>query len=648
MKYIVFFVLVFFLIGTLVIPQSLAQGIVPAWIKNNAGWWANDEIDDFTFAQGIGFLIKNKIIQISDLPTTPDGDIIIEEDIVIPSWIKNNAGWWASDNISDSDFLYGIKYLVESNIIKFQSDNIEQYILDWDTIVNDSLYAYEGSIRLQSKFFDYVNYTVEYNAATDSLRDSSKPTLLESGVWLYQITGHEQFLDNSRSIANLIEESYLYNSGIVMNVHPITNVVKIDEEHTNQIILSDIAKLALVDSNYAQLTKTLADAVIEHEINHETDLFYTFVTLEGEPLDKSMYMSYGGSVGLESLLLAYEVTSDKTYLDQVKRTILAYWDLRDKETNLIPSWVNADTNSVKEPFMQQYGAGIFLKVLLHYYYLTEDEDVYKIIEDYTDAVVDYFWDGKTWNYRVNYDGTVRSSVIEANYGKLDDALFLVYDLNPARFQKAYDLAKSDYDFSFQNRITMTNGLAIHAVKDDGSPASHESMMTYAFLINQNPAVRLYQDTMEPKYIENMKDFYKKIILHHKREYGYIWGIDAYTLEDTPLGVNLNQRAAAMIGNKINLSFIPSDSVNIVWTKIGNFEITQPFIVHFNEPGRFNAINFDYREKSIFFEIIENQGTITFSGAIKNVLVDSQNYSNFNGNTLNTLEGRHNYKVTLVD
>ena len=168
MKYIVFFVLVLFLIGTLVIPQSLAQDIVPAWIKNNAGWWANDEIDDFTFAQGIGFLIKNKIIQINDLPTTSDGDIIIEEDIVIPAWIKNNAGWWANDEISDSDFLYGIKYLVENNIIKFQSDldfeesqNIEQYILDWDTIVNDSKYAYDGSVRLQSKFM--IMSTILYN-----------------------------------------------------------------------------------------------------------------------------------------------------------------------------------------------------------------------------------------------------------------------------------------------------------------------------------------------------------------------------------------------------------------------------------------------------------------------------------------------------
>ena len=630
------------------VETGSTDNIIPRWIKNNAGWWADDKIDDFTFAQGIAYLIKNKIIQINDLSTTSDGDIIIEENIIIPAWIKNNAGWWADDNISDSDFLYGIKYLVESNIIKFQSDDIEQYILDWDTIVSDSIYAYDGSIAMHSKFFDSVNYTVEYNISTSSIRDSSKPTLLESGVWLYQITGHEQFLDNSRSIANLIEESYLYNSGIVMNVHPITNVVKIDEEHTNQIILSDIAKLALVDSNYTQLTKTLADSVIEHEINHETDLFYTFVTLEGEPLDKSMYMSYGGSVGLESLLLAYEVTSDKTYLDQVKRTILAYWDLRDKETNLVPSWVNADTNSVKEPFMQQYGAGIFLKVLLHYYYLTEDEDIYKIIEDYTDAVVDYFWDGKTWNYRVDYNGKVRSSVIEANYGKLDDALFLVYDLNPIRFQKAYNLAKSDYDFSFGDKTSVINGLVTHSVKDDGSRESIESMMTYAFIINQNPAVRLYQDTMQPEYIQDMKNFYEKVIFDHKREYGYIWGIDAYTLEDTPLGSNLNQRAVGMIGNKINLSFIPSDNVNVVWTKIGNFEITEPFVVHFNEPGRFNAINFDYKEKSIFFEIIENQGTITFSGAIKSVLVDGENYSNFSGKILNTLEGKHNYKVTLVD
>ena len=648
MKLILFFISIFFLVGILAIPSSFAQDAIPSWIKNNAGWWATDQIDDFTFAQGIGFLIKNEIIQIGGLPTTSDGDIIIEEDIAIPEWIKNNADWWANDNISDSDFLSGIKYLVESNIIEFQSDNIEQYILDWDTIVNDSIYAYEGSIKLHKRVFDDVNYIIDYNASTGSFGDRSEPTLLSSGLWLYKITGHEQFFTQAKTVANLVEEVYLYKSGIVMNVHPVSNKVEINEEHTNRVILCDIARLALEDSNYKQLTKTLADAVIEHEINHETELFYSFVTLEGEPLDHSMYMSYNGAVGLESLLLAYEATSNPKYLEQVKKTIFAYWDLRDKETNLIPSWVYTDTKDVKETFMQQYGAGVFLKVLLHYYYLTEDEDVYRIIEDYTDAVVNYFWDGRTWNYRVDYDGAVRSDIIEANYAKLDDALFLVHDLNPNRFQKAYNLAKSDYDFSFQEKITMNNGLAVHAVKDDGSPASHESMMTYAFIINQNPAIRLYQDTTQSEYIQSMKDFYEKIIFHHKREYGYIWGIDAYTLEDTPLGSNINHHAVGMIGNKINLSFIPSDNVNIVWTKIGNFEIMQPFIVYFNDQGRFNAINFDYKEKSIFFETIENSGTVTFSDEIKSVLVDNQNYSNFNNNTLNTLEGKHSYKVTLID
>jgi len=656
MKIILFFVFAFFLVGVLTIPESSAQDAIPSWIKNNAGWWADDKIDDFTFAQGIGFLIKNKIIQIHGLPTTPDGEIAIENDIVIPSWIKNNAGWWADDKIPDSDFLSGIKFLVETNIIQFQSDvdykkskNIEKHLLDWDTVVNDSAYAYTGSIKLQKKFFDDdVNYTVRYNAVSGTIGDESEPTLLESGVWLYQITGDEQFLANSRTIADFIEESYLYHSGIVMNVHPLTNIVNINESHTNRSILSDVAQLALLDSNYVQLTKTLADAFIEHEVNHETELFYDAVTLEGEPIFHDMYMSYGGAAGLESLLLAYEATSDTTYLDQVKRTILAYWDLRDKETNLIPSWVYTDTGEIKEPFMQQYGAGIFLKVLLYHYYLTEDRDTYKIIEDYTDAVVDYFWDGKTWNYRVDYDGSVRSNVIEANYSKLDDALFLVYDLNPARFQKAYNLAKSDYDFSFQDKTSVINGLVTHGVKDDGSRESIESMMNYAFIINQNPAVRLYQDTMNPEYIQDMKNFYEKVIFHHKREYGYIYGINAYTLEDTPLGVNLNQYATGMIGNKINLTFIPSNNVKIVWTKIGNFEITEPFIVYFNEPGRFNTIIFDYNEKSIFFETIENEGTVTFSGAIKSVLVDDQSYSNFNGKILNTLGGKHSYKVTLVD
>ena len=37
---------------------------IPEWVKNNAGWWANDEIDDASFVSGIEFLISDGIIVI--------------------------------------------------------------------------------------------------------------------------------------------------------------------------------------------------------------------------------------------------------------------------------------------------------------------------------------------------------------------------------------------------------------------------------------------------------------------------------------------------------------------------------------------------------------------------------------------------------
>ncbi|EPA06500.1 hypothetical protein BG20_I1424 [Candidatus Nitrosarchaeum limnium BG20] len=35
---------------------------IPSWIKNNAGWWAEGKIDDNSFIQGIQFLVKEGLI----------------------------------------------------------------------------------------------------------------------------------------------------------------------------------------------------------------------------------------------------------------------------------------------------------------------------------------------------------------------------------------------------------------------------------------------------------------------------------------------------------------------------------------------------------------------------------------------------------
>ena len=91
---------------------------VPSWIKNNAGWWADGSIDDQSFIQGIQFLIKEKIIDV-------DSSVSSQNDDQIPSWIKNNAGWWADDQIPESDFLSGINHLVKTGIISISNNSME-------------------------------------------------------------------------------------------------------------------------------------------------------------------------------------------------------------------------------------------------------------------------------------------------------------------------------------------------------------------------------------------------------------------------------------------------------------------------------------------------------------------------------------------
>ncbi len=91
--------------------NQIDQILIPEWIKNNAAWWAEGQIDDDTFIQGIEYLIKNEIIVI---PATQRETIDTTE---IPEWIKNNAAWWAEGQIDDKTFVQGLQYLIEKGIL---------------------------------------------------------------------------------------------------------------------------------------------------------------------------------------------------------------------------------------------------------------------------------------------------------------------------------------------------------------------------------------------------------------------------------------------------------------------------------------------------------------------------------------------------
>ena len=55
-------------VGVMTMPLSQtaeAESIIPDWIKKNAGWWAEGNLDDNTFLSGIEYLVKNDIINVS-------------------------------------------------------------------------------------------------------------------------------------------------------------------------------------------------------------------------------------------------------------------------------------------------------------------------------------------------------------------------------------------------------------------------------------------------------------------------------------------------------------------------------------------------------------------------------------------------------
>ena len=95
-----------------IIQESIDE--IPQWIKKNADWWSKGTITDSDFLRGIEYLIQIDILKIES------NKVVSSSSKEIPQWIRNNAEWWAAELISDNEFIAGIKYLIEAGIISYR------------------------------------------------------------------------------------------------------------------------------------------------------------------------------------------------------------------------------------------------------------------------------------------------------------------------------------------------------------------------------------------------------------------------------------------------------------------------------------------------------------------------------------------------
>ena len=105
-------------------PASPAPApAVPEWVKNSAGWWADGMISDSDFVNGIGFLIDTGVIDIGPGgggagPAQREAPSAAGAGPQVPGWVKMSAGWWADGMISESEFVRGMEYLVSEGVIR--------------------------------------------------------------------------------------------------------------------------------------------------------------------------------------------------------------------------------------------------------------------------------------------------------------------------------------------------------------------------------------------------------------------------------------------------------------------------------------------------------------------------------------------------
>jgi len=136
---------------------SAAEDLIPSWIKETAGFWSEDLIDDVTFVNAMEWMIKNGIIVAAELSIvdSSDSDDLSDRQVIVPEWIKNNAGFWVSNQISDSDFLTGITYLYKEEIVKSPNVVINKLNPNWTLGPGD----YEFSLtseELERKYLVHV------------------------------------------------------------------------------------------------------------------------------------------------------------------------------------------------------------------------------------------------------------------------------------------------------------------------------------------------------------------------------------------------------------------------------------------------------------------------------------------------------------
>ena len=200
---------IFALNTTLDKPQT-----VPAWIKNTAGWWATDKIPDEEFMKSLQYLLQNGIISIEPSEFGKPESALQS----IPAWIKNTAGWWATDKIPDEEFLKGINFLIDNGLLVVNIPNIQVLTEEEEKVKERNDWEFS---RYLDKIVKTVNQDTRYIEYPNPSNDVIKKFLRDYVKWNFD----QQIEIGNKSFPNpeyvLVDEVYNLEYKIYVNDQPL-------------------------------------------------------------------------------------------------------------------------------------------------------------------------------------------------------------------------------------------------------------------------------------------------------------------------------------------------------------------------------------------------------------------------------------------
>ena len=102
-------------------------------------------MSNFSFKHGIFFSVL--VVGLGTFALSADGDTK-----VIPDWVKNTAKWWADDQISETEYISSLQYMIDQNIISVDSSISSVYATEVSISNEERAQSFE--VRFISKQYD--------------------------------------------------------------------------------------------------------------------------------------------------------------------------------------------------------------------------------------------------------------------------------------------------------------------------------------------------------------------------------------------------------------------------------------------------------------------------------------------------------------